>query len=249
MNTLMIAMLMSTLFAGELAGAAEEAHWGYEGPSAPENWGSLSFEFAACASGKNQSPIDLTAAVDAALPGLEFHYEDAPLDVVNNGHTVQYSYGRHGGLAIDGVTYDLVQFHFHAPSENLIEGDSFPLEVHLVHADAAGNLAVVAVMFDEGRPNPFIDLLWKEMPDASSGAFSTSDVMINAGNLLPKGRHYYRYSGSLTTPPCSEGVKWIVLREPLQVSKVQVEQFLAAVGQQHNNRPVQPLNARLVLKE
>ena len=210
-------------------GAADEhpghgAHWGYKGDMGPDRWTSLKPEFSACA-GKNQSPIDVSGTIDAKLKPVRFSYKAGGHEVVNNGHTIQVNIEDGSSIVVDGIQFNLKQFHFHSPSENHISGKSYPLEAHLVHADKDGNLAVVAVVFNEGKAN----------------------ATVAAAGLLPKSHDYYRYNGSLTTPPCSEGVRWIVMKKPMTVSKDQLDAFQTTLGFA-NNRPIQPANARPVLE-
>ncbi|PHQ94334.1 MAG: carbonate dehydratase [Pseudoalteromonas sp.] len=153
----------------------------------------------------------------------------------------ELNYAAGSSLQSEGAEYDLLQFHFHSPSEHTLNGKSFPLEVHFVHKAQDGTLAVVGVMFEEGAENAELAKIWKDMPKAANDV-TTSDVTVNAGNLLPVDQTVIRYAGSLTTPPCSEGVKWHVMTSPIEVSKEQVEKFLSTVPA--NNRPLQPLNDR-----
>jgi carbonic anhydrase len=218
-------------------------HWGYEGKGAPENWGSLTPEFRMCKDGVNQSPINLTGFVEADLPKLEYKYDTNSTEVLNNGHAVQVNVAPGSKITIDGIDFELKQFHFHTPSENNINGKSFPLEAHFVHASKDGKLAVVALMFKEGKENPVLAKAWDKMPMKVG---DKNPVEINdIDKLLPENRDYYRFNGSLTTPPCTEGVRWIVIKEPVEVSKEQVEKFAKVMGHP-NNRPVQPLNARII---
>jgi carbonic anhydrase len=228
------------------SGTALAQHWGYSGEAAPENWSKLDPKFAACAAGRNQSPIDLTGLIEADLKPLKLDYKAGASDIVNNGHTVQVDYAPGSSLIVDGRRFELKQFHFHAPSENRIGGEQFPLEGHLVHADKDGNLAVVAVMFREGAANPTLAKLWEKMP-AKAGDKAALPAGLSASSLLPGERDYYRFNGSLTTPPCSEGVWWLVMKRTVTASKAQVEQFAKTVGFA-NNRPAQPVNARPVLR-
>lgn len=221
-------------------------HWAYEGEAGPQNWGKLDAKFAACASGKNQSPIDLKGFIEAELKPLKLDYKAGATEILNNGHTVQINYASGSSLGVDGVVFELKQFHFHSPSENKISGKQFPLEGHLVHADKDGNLAVLAVMFQEGAANPLLTKLWEKMP-RKSGDKSALPEPLAVAQLLPKERDYYRFNGSLTTPPCSEGVRWLMLKKPATASKEQIKQFSSAVGVA-NNRPVQATNARSVLQ-
>ena len=199
-----------------------------------------------CSIGRNQSPIDVATSVKAELEPLRFDYLAGAAGIQNNGHTVQVDYAPGSTLTIDGKAFVLTQFHFHTPSENTFNGKRFPLEGHLVHADKDGNLAVVAVMFEDGAPNPLLASLWEAMP-AKAGEKRPLPAGVNAAALLPAERSYYRFEGSLTTPPCSEGVRWLVLKSPVSASRAQVQQFAAALPGP-NNRPVQPLNARVVLR-
>ncbi len=167
-------------------------------------------------------------------------------DIVNNGHSIQVNYASGSTIAIAGKTFELRQFHFHAPSEHQMHGQSFPMEAHLVHADAAGNLAVIAVLFQAGRHNALIDQLWKHMP-AHSGEKHVLPTPIDVLELLPRDKAYFRYNGSLTTPPCTEGVWWFVMKQPVIMAKQQVEVF-EHIMHHPNNRPVQSVNARPMLQ-
>jgi carbonic anhydrase len=227
-------------------GPAAAQHWGYSGEAGPDNWSKVDPKFAMCALGRNQSPIDLAGFVEAELKPLKLAYKAGAADIVNNGHTVQVNYAPGSTLAVDGRTFELKQFHFHAPSENKVGGKQFPLEAHLVHADKDGNLAVVAVMFQEGAANAFLGKLWEKMP-AKAGEKADLPAGLSATRLLPAERDYFRFNGSLTTPPCSEGVWWLVMKKPVSVSKAQVGQFSKTLGFA-NNRPVQPVHARPVLR-
>lgn len=215
-------------------------HWGYAGHGGPENWGKLSPEFATCSAGKAQSPIDI-AGQSGDTTAFMTHYSETDVNIVNNGHTIQLNYAPGSILHSAGHKYKLLQLHFHSSSEHTVNGKSYPLEMHLVHKSATGTLAVVGVMFEQGAENAELAKIWNHMPEKANDVF-TSDVMVNASNLLPDNRSYTRYDGSLTTPPCSEGVKWHVLTTPLQLSKAQIGKFRAIIHD--NNRPVQPLNGR-----
>ncbi len=244
MTVLAALLSCSALFSA--AQANEGAHWGYEGEIAPANWGHLSSEYATCATGKNQAPVDIQATVKAKLPALPFHYQAGGNAIINNGHTLQVTYAQGSQLTIDGLPFTLKQFHFHSPSENLIQGKQYPLEVHLVHGDPQGNLAVVGLMFEEGKANPLLTTLWQQMPQ-QVGSQLTLSKSVNVADLLPHDRSYYRFAGSLTTPPCTENVRWLVLKKPMTASKAQIEQFAKLMGHP-NNRPVQPLGARQIVE-
>jgi carbonic anhydrase len=226
---------------------AQHHHWGYSGEGAPEHWGELDPEFATCATGKSQSPIDLGKPTKDHLKPVHFHYKKGTTEILNNGHTVQVNYQPGSSVTVDDRSFELEQFHFHAPSENTFNGKHFPLEAHLVHADKDGNLAVVAVMFSEGPANPLLASLWKMMP-SKEGETNALTHPLSAAGMLPAERHYYRFTGSLTTPPCSEGVRWLVVQKPVTASKAQIDAFTKAVGFP-NNRPLQALNARQVLSQ
>ncbi len=240
------AIAVCSLLAGSVAMAQEGVHWGYEGKASPEHWGELAPEFALCGSGKSQSPIDISGGFQAELPALPFAYKAGGNEILNNGHTVQVNYAAGSQIQVDGQPFQLKQFHFHAPSENLIDGKSFPLEMHLVHADAQGNLSVIGLMFEEGAANPLLASLWQAMPE-QAGEHQVLSTPVDVSALLPTDQRYYRFAGSLTTPPCSEGVRWLVLKQPMTASKEQIARF-EAVMKHPNNRPVQARNARVLVK-
>jgi len=226
--------------------ASEAPHWGYEGEAGPARWGELSPEFGACGTGKNQSPINLEGFTEGDLSRFEKTYRAGPAVIENNGHTVQINTQPGSYLTLDNKRFELKQFHFHSPSENQIEGKSFPLEAHLVHQDAQGNLAVVAVMFEAGKGNPFLAEIWSDIPKQAGESIKLANS-VNVQDLLPSSSDYYRFNGSLTTPPCTEGVRWLVMKQPVEISKQQLKQFTSAIHSP-NNRPVQPVNARMVIK-
>jgi len=177
---------------------------------------------------------------------LGFNYQSQSSEILNNGHTVQVNFAPGSTLMVDGRAFELKQVHFHTPSENIIDGEPCALEAHFVHADPKGNLAVVAVMFDEGTENAVLAKLWTEMPE-KAGDKHTLTLNIGGEAMMPASRDYYRYTGSLTTPPCTEGVIWLVLKEELTASKAQIAHF-ANIMHHPNNRPVQPTNARVVMQ-
>ena len=223
--------------------ASAGTHWSYEGDTGPEHWGELDKAYAACSSGKQQSPVDVAHATSGELTPLVFNYRDGGYEVVNNGHTIQVNYKAGNTLKVAGKRYELKQFHFHAPSENMIDGAHFPMELHLVHADAEGHLAVVGVMIEQGAWNREVSKAWLAMPqEEGSNAISN---LVNAGGLLPKDRAYYRFAGSLTTPPCTEGVTWLLLKQHITLERKQIVKFMAAMHHD-NNRPVQPLQGRVI---
>ena len=249
------------------ATAAETPHFGYTGANGPEKWSSLSPSFAACYAGRNQSPVDIAATIDASLPRLEFSYASLAQDFVNNGHAVQANYGAGSTLSDDyhlhapyraHVTYapgasiqhgdgsfELKQFHFHSPSEHQWKGVNAAAEIHFVHADAKGNLAVVGVAVQSGPESAAIARLFDKLP-GEEGQKNPLEGF-NASDLLPKEHGYHYYSGSLTTPPCSEGVRWIVMKQAITMSDAQIDALRKAIGFA-NSRPVQPLNGRAILE-
>lgn len=234
-----------TLAPVQYAQAKEKAHphWAYEGEHGPEHWGDMSKDYASCSHGKTQSPIDISGAQNEALPDIGFAYKPSKTNILNNGHTIQVNYDEGSSITLDGVQYSLLQFHFHDPSEHTVAGKSFGMEVHLVHKNAKGELAVVGLLIQEGKENTVLAETWKNMP-AKADEKKTLAVSINAQDLLPEGHTYYRYSGSLTTPPCSEGVNWLVFKSPIEMSKAQIAAFKKLINK--NARPVQPLNTRTV---
>ncbi|MCB1882510.1 MAG: carbonic anhydrase family protein [Geminicoccaceae bacterium] len=224
-------------------------HWAYAGRGGPEEWGGLDPAFGACAAGRKQSPIDLTRAETTdLLPAIAFYYQPVPLKLRNNGHTIQADVPAGNWIEIAGTRYELRQFHLHAPSEHLIDGRAAPMEVHLVHENAHGQLAVVGVMVENGAAaDDTLDLVLRHAPRAE-GVRTVAEVTIDPRRLLPADRDDYRYVGSLTTPPCSEGVAWHVMKSPIKAATNTLA-GLAAIMPNHNARPVQPLNGRaLVLK-
>ncbi len=221
-------------------------HWTYEGKAGPENWGKLSPEFATCEIGRNQSPINIENAAAASLKPIRGIQKFPAKDIFNNGHTVQVNFKTGNMLVLDSAPYQMKQVHFHAPSENKINGKSFPLEAHFVHADSKGNLTVIGVMFKEGKANLGLTKLWAQLPDKEGEPVPVKNRVIPS-ELIPENRGYYRFSGSLTTPPCSEGVRWIMMKTPMTASKEQIEAFEQAVHHS-NNRPVQALNGRVVVE-
>jgi len=224
----------------------QPTHWSYDGATGPRHWDTLEPDFSACKLGHRQSPIDIRKTSKAALPPLEFAYQPSPLKIIDNGHTIQVNYAPGSGIAIAGVRYELLQFHFHTPSEEHINGRSYPLVAHLVHQNAEGKLAVVAVLFRKGAQNPLIKTLWDALPKEKSRQQEPAGVSIDIASLLPQAQGYYNFPGSLTTPPCSEEVNWFVLKQPVEISAAQLKQFTRIY--KHNARPVQPLNGRTVLE-
>jgi len=226
-----------------LARASDGHAWQYSGEDGPAHWGNLTPAFALCKLGKEQSPVDIRSAHAAKLDPIVFNYHASQLDIVNNGHTIQANPADAGTIRLAGHDYKLVQFHFHAPSEMEIDGKRFPLVLHLVHQDASGRLAVVALLFTLGQENRTLKPLFENMP-AKVGETKALPAHVNLADLLPAKRGYFTFTGSLTTPPCSEGVRWLVLEQPVTLSSRQLEAFRKLYPM--NARPIQPLNGRQI---
>lgn len=259
---IIICVLMCLTSCGKTQRVSSQSHtekteWGYEAKNGPDVWAQLSPEYFLCAEGRHQSPIDLVNPTPAKLPLITDAYSHTrDLNIRNTGHTIEVTYPEGSHIYIDGTAYQLLQFHFHAPSEHTVAGKLFDMEMHLVHKSEEGNLAVVGLLIEKGRHNPSYDPVWDHLPAAPG---ETQRVAIS-GNLpvdprmmlSPNGQAtdealqpfppVYRYEGSLTTPPCSEGVQWIVLTTPIEMSEAQIAAFKAIIYD--NNRPVQPLNRR-----
>ncbi len=237
-----------SLFALLLAAApyahVQAAAWDY---AQPQHWGDLSPDFHLCKQGVNQSPIDIRQAVYARLPALALELQARQAAIVNNGHTVQVNLQQGDTLKLDDETFTLKQFHFHTPSENLIDGKRYPLEGHFVFSNQQQQLAVIGVMFVTGSANPVLGTLLDALP-AQVDQSATLQEDVDITSLLPVDRHYFRFSGSLTTPPCSEGVRWLVMKQPVSASAAQLQALSVALGAQGNSRPVQPLYGRLVVE-
>ena len=225
--------------------AEEKHHWSYSGDTGPAQWAALESAYNACGIGKMQSPIDIrdSVAKKSALPAIAFDYKPSPLKIVDNGHTIQVDYAPGSFITVQGKRYELVQFHFHKPSEEKINGESADMVAHLVHKNDDGNLAVVAVMLKTGPANKLVETLWKNLPPEKEKEIAVEGVQVNAADLLPaKKAAYYTFTGSLTTPPCSEGVTWFVLKTPTSISNTEVARFAQLYPM--NARPTQPLNGR-----
>jgi carbonic anhydrase len=220
--------------------------WGYSGSEGPAHWGELSPEFAACKTGNRQSPVNIAGAQSADLPAIQFEYKPSTLHIINNGHTIQVNYAPGSFIKIGDKRYELKQFHFHHPSEETIKGKRFPLELHLVHADADGNLAVVSVLLKGGSANPLIETLWGLAPKTAGQEKIDDKLQINVADLLPANHTYFTFAGSLTTPPCTEGVSWFVLKTPVTISKREGATFAEIYPL--DERPTQSLNGRTVLE-
>ena len=243
-RSLALTLALSVLLvpAPAFAQEAHPPHWTYAGKEGPTAWGKLDSTFATCSIGHTQSPIDIKGATSADLPALKFDYKAVPLNIVDNGHTIQINYPAGSTLTVGDKTYALKQFHFHHPSEEHVNGHGYAMVAHLVHADSEGHLAVVAVLLDKGADNPLIATLWKNLPSEKGKASDIPSVTVDVNQLLPADRGYFTYAGSLTTPPCSEGVTWYVLKHQSTISVGEVAAFAKVYPT--NARPIQPANNR-----
>lgn len=220
-------------------------HWDYEGETGPDHWDRFVLEKWHCKIGDMQSPISITVTEKAKLDEIIFHYHPTPLKIINNGHTIQVNYEKGSYITIGHKKYDLVQFHFHTPSEHVIHGKHYDMEAHLVHKGDHGHLAVVAVLIDKGKENAFIKTLWSNFPKDVGTEHIVSDIKICASQLLPKNtKAYYAYPGSLTTPPCTENVNWLILKTPIEVSAAGLHKFHSLF--KHDARPIQHVHGRVV---
>ena len=223
--------------------AAGAAHWAYNGAGGPEQWGGMKPEFSACATGSRQSPIDIRSGVRVDLEPIQFDYRPTGFRVVDNGHTIQVNVGGGNSIEVQGRRYDLLQFHFHRPSEERIDGRQFDMVAHLVHKDPEGRLAVVAVLLDRGSAHPLVQTVWNNLPLEKNTEVAAS-AALDMTNLLPADRRYFTYMGSLTTPPCSEGVLWMVMQQPVPIAVDQVNVFSRLYPM--NARPIQQASGRLI---
>jgi carbonic anhydrase len=227
-----------------------KTHWTYEGLAGAAHWSELDPAYAACNSGKEQSPIDIRGAEKANLPVLRFEYKSSPLKyLINNGYTIRVNYhdaSETGNFLIVGdQRFQLTQFHFHHPSEEYVDGKAYEMEVHLMHQAADGKVAGVVVLLNAGEANEMVQTLWQHMPRTESKEEEIPGVEINPAHLLPADTTaYYQYTGSLTAPPCTEGVSWFVLKNPVSLSPEQIRAFAELYP--HDVRPLQPLNGRTI---
>lgn len=250
-----VGFLLIAVVIAAAAGAEDRPHWGYGAADGPTKWASLHPDYRLCAEGKQQSPIDLSAAVEGTLEPLAFDYLPAQLriarhehvvDVLNNGHTIQVNYDEGSSVEHGGVRYELAQYHFHAASEHALDGRLFAMEMHLVHQSEDGRLLVLGVLIEQGAHNPAFEPVWQHLPEAVGTEEHLEHVLVDVDDLIPSDGRTVRYMGSLTTPPCSEGVKWIVFAQPVELSEQQLDAFRKIV--EPNHRPVQPLNGRPVVR-
>lgn len=242
----MTAALCLTVIPAIASAQHQAPHWSYKGKEGPSDWSKLDSAYAVCSIGHTQSPINIKDAKTSDLPVLKFDYNAVPLNVIDNGHTIQVNYAPGSTLTVGDKTYALKQFHFHHPSEEHVNGHGYDMVAHLVHADDNGHLAVVAVFLRKGEANAFIGSVWKSIPTEKGKAADVSGVTLNAKDLLPADHGYYTFAGSLTTPPCSEGVTWFVMKDPVPLSSGQVTAFAKLYPK--NARPIQPTNGREILE-
>lgn len=241
MKKSLLAVAVFTLSSASFAAGA--TYWGYEGKAGPDNWGNLSQEFATCKLGQQQAPIDIPTKSVAKVTGvIKPAYKASPGEIINNGHTIQITLSDAEGANLAGVNYKFLQAHFHTPGEEKVDGKSYPFNAHLVHQSADGKLAVIGVFFNEGAENPVLKEIFAQMP-SKEGKVAIKGK-IDPSGLLPKSLAYYSYLGSLTTPPCSEGVTFFILKTPMEMSKAQLEQFKKLYPM--NARPTFPLNGRKI---
>lgn len=242
--------LLVCTFVLALGSAAQEHHrghtWDYSDALGPNHWGDLKPEFAMCKNGHHQAPIDIRNPQKAPLPPIRIDYKRSPLHIIDNGHTVMINYGTGSFIVVGNKKYQLQQFHFHRPSEEKINGKSFDMAVHLVHVDDKGKLAVIAILLQKGEGNPLVHELWNDVPKEKEKEEFLDNIQINVAQLLPPDLGYYTFSGSLTTPPCSEDVMWFVLKHPTTVSAEEIDRFSELY--RDDARPTQPLYDRVVLE-
>ncbi len=242
-----LSVAVTTTFGRAVAQQAKppEVHeWDYGKERGPQRWGDLKPEFAPCKAGHRQAPIDIRKTEKADLPAIQFDYKPSPLRIVDNGHTIMVTYAAGSSIRVGDAQYQLKQFHFHRPSEARIHGQTYDMELHLVHADQEGHLAVVAVLLEHGKENPLVRELWKDIPKEKEHEAVLEAGQVNVSDLLPADRGYYTFEGSLTTPPCSENVTWFVLKQSVPISAEEVARFSELY--RHDARPTQPLYDRVV---
>ncbi|MCJ9428294.1 carbonic anhydrase [Kordiimonas marina] len=225
--------------------ASADTSWSYSGSNGQKAWGSLSPAYATCDGGAMQSPINIEGTEPAILHQLKTDYQVAPLVLKNNRHTIVMSYPSGSWLDVGNKRYELKSFHFHTPAEHTVVGLKFPMEIHFVHQAKDGSLAVVAVLVREGKENLAAEEIWPNLPIEPDQAIDLPNIKINARDLMPNNKTYYRYMGSLTTPPCTEGVNWYVLKTPIEFSAKQINAIKSIMGE--NARNQQPRNNRIIL--
>ncbi len=229
--------------AGDTPSAAHDVHWSYEGEGGPQRWGKIDPANAKCDIGERQSPIDIRGGIRVDLEPVQFDYKPVRFNVIDNGHTIQVNLGAGNFITILGRRYELAQFHFHKPSEERINGRNYDMVAHMVHKDVDGKIVVVAVLIEQGKPNSLIQTVWNNMPLEKNDTVQPSGTL-DMNQILPTNRQYFTYMGSLTTPPCTEGVLWVVIKEPIEVSQDQISIFSRMYPM--NARPTQNTSGRLI---
>ena len=225
--------------ADQAHGKKKHVHWDYAGDMGPENWGD---EFPTCGKGQKQAPLNIVGPFEKTKDALVVNYKEGPLKIVNNGHTIQVNVESGSTLKINKETFNLLQFHFHRPSEEQIDGKPMAMVAHFVHKSEDGKLAVIGVLLNEGKDNEVIKTIWENAPKSEGPEVVFDKVRLNPQNLMPAALNFWNYEGSLTTPPCTEGVNFYILKTPVDISKKQVSEFPF----KRNARPVQPLNGRKI---
>jgi carbonic anhydrase len=223
--------------------APHASHWSYDGAGGPATWGQMKPEFSACSAGKRQSPIDIREGLKLSLDAVTFDYKPSPFKVQDNGHTIQVNLASGNSIEVMGQRFELVQFHFHRPSEESIDGRRFDMVAHFVHKSLEGRLAVVAVLIERGSVQGQLQQVWNNLP-LEKGDTVNARGTLDLERLLPTERGYFTYMGSLTTPPCSEGVLWMVMKQPVQASHDQLGVFARLYPM--NARPIQSASGRLI---
>ena len=239
-----IATVLLSLPLAWATSALAENQWSYEGNTSPEHWGELSEKWFFCNKGRYQSPVDIREPIAGNLPPLKLRFSARAVSIINNGHTVHVTVENGNSFMLDRQRWELKQFHFHTPSENHINGQSFPLEVHFVQANQDGELVVIAVMLVAGKANPALETILNALPQRQHHQ-EVLNHPLSLASLFPPDKHYYRFSGSLTTPPCTEGVIWLVMKQPVEASETQLQRFKQAL-RTANNRPLQALHGRQI---
>lgn len=245
--TALMAIAATALWSPDATAAeGSKPAWDYEGSDGPSGWAKLSPEFAACGTGRHQSPIDLVEAEKPSSPlSIAINYKPLPLTILHNGHTVEVVVENGSTMTLDGKTFDLLQFHFHTPSEHTVGGKRFDAEVHFVHRSADGQLAVIGVFVADGAENPALAEVIAHTPPQKTAAHTFAEAVINPRDILPSLTEFWIYDGSLTTPPCTEGVRWMVERVTAPMSQQHIDILSKAMGD--NARPIQPINDRHVV--
>ena len=227
----------------------DKEHWSYEGDGGPAHWGELKEEFATCKTGGMQSPVNIPSNSESSEDGPVISYSTKPFSVIDNGHTVQANLEEGNTITLEGKKYSMKQIHFHSPSENQLNGKSFPLEGHIVHKAEDGSLAVVGIFFDsaaDAKENPVLNKIWAHVPAEKEKDHKVEGEMLDLTMIFPEERSMFRFDGSLTTPPCSEGVKWNVFEGVTKIPAQQIEAFKKHYS--NNARPVQDLHGRKILR-